>query len=202
MFIGTLMAPEVLTRVIFGVTNHKNAVRLTIKPALLTGYRRHRVLGCDYPAIIPHEGSTVRGSYVTGLTEPDLMRLDIFEGDQYTREKVTIEAFKDVDLKDDLADDAKGEQATAETYVWVAPLSQLEDKEWDFEHFRKERMRRWMGEEVDDTDTGAVDEGFADVDEAAEADMAGQDPTGGRGTNGSISRQLENQDNNHHLRMG
>ena len=159
---GTLMAPEVLTRVIYGVTNHPNVNRLTIRPALLTGYRRHRVLGCDYPAIISHENSTVRGSYVTGLTDADLLRLDIFEGSQYTREVVTVKVFENVELKDDVADDAEGEQLTAETYVWKPGQGDLEDQEWDFEHFKKEKMRRWMGESGSrEEDDGAVDEGFA-----------------------------------------
>ncbi|KAK5240086.1 hypothetical protein LTS06_012575, partial [Exophiala xenobiotica] len=80
------MAPGVLHRVIHGTHDPEPWQKslLTVRPALLQSYRRHRVRHADYPAILPHPNSCVRGSVVTGLTEGDLYRLDIFEGDQYT----------------------------------------------------------------------------------------------------------------------
>ena len=88
-FYGTLMAPQVLHRVCHGGSQPDNPIykshKLKMFPAILHNHRRHRVIGADYPAIIPYEGSTVRGTYVTGLTDNDIWRLDIFEGSQYVR---------------------------------------------------------------------------------------------------------------------
>ena len=97
----------------------------------------------------------------------------------------------------------KGE-VEAQTYVWVAGEQRLEPQEWDFDHFVKEKMGRWVGKEAEDegfkgmvfgflwTCWFAGCEGFltddADVDDAVDAM---QDPTGGRGLNGDIARQLE-----------
>lgn len=33
----------------------------------------------------------------------------------------------------------------AETYVWAEGVKSLEDGEWDFEEFRREKMGRWVG---------------------------------------------------------
>jgi hypothetical protein len=131
---------------------------------------------------------------VTGLTQGDVYRLDIFEGDQYVREKVNVKVLKNVDLGEGLQngelEEHASEQVEAETYIWKDDLSELEDDEWDFEEFKKERMRFWMGEGSSDESNVEIDEGFADVDNAvaAEKDI---DHTGGRGMNGTISKTLE-----------
>lgn len=62
------------------------------------------------------------------------------------------------------------EEAEAEAYVWAEGMEQLEDGEWDFEDFVREKMGRWIGREE-----------YADVDEAVERLRMGEDPTGGRG---------------------
>lgn len=206
---GTLMAPPVLYRVIYGTTKPApwQKVLTTVRPALLTNYRRHKVKHADYPAILPH-GSTesgpslVRGSFVTGLTDGDLWRLDIFEGSQYTRRKVRVKILQDTALDETVTEDkltAQIEDAVeveAETYVWSDPREDLEEEEWDFDEFKREKMWAWVGVEkgVTDTENGVqVDSGFADVDRAvkeAEEDTK-KDPTGGRGAGGKITRELE-----------
>src|ERR1700761_2332787 len=82
------MAPEVLSRVCHGSHNNVPASNLTVRPAVLHSFRRHKVLDADYPAILPAAAdSTVRGTIVTGLTDGDIWRLDIFEGDEYERRR-------------------------------------------------------------------------------------------------------------------
>jgi len=135
------MAPQVLHRVVFGTTTPTptQASRLTIKPALLSGYMRHKVSECDYPAITPSSdpGTCVRGTYVEGLTAGDQWRLDLFEGDQYSRVKVRPRL---------LGEDGKEAiEVNAETYVWIDQEVGLEEGEWDFEEFRREKMSRWVG---------------------------------------------------------
>ena len=166
----------------------------------------------------------MRGSVVSGLTAGDVYRLDIFEGDQYEKQAVSVEildsgigvydAAPEGDAEGGVAvtsgeghaagqGDGNKEIVTAQTYVWSAPESYLEAKEWDFEDFKTHKMRAWMGDPADGASSEhgdsqgdrevQVDSGFADVDRAVkemEAEKARGDPTGGRGVNGAIGRQL------------
>ena len=131
------MVPEILAR----VCGHKG--KWTVQPAILHEYRRHRVAGADYPAIIPTPNANVRGTYVTGLSRSDIAKLDIFEGSEYKRVDVKINV---LDVIGDL--DGKGNVEGAEfdvqTYVWISRVLYLEDKEWDFAEFQKGKMRRWI----------------------------------------------------------
>lgn len=142
-FYGTLMAPQVLHRVCHGSMSPTNPIytqsNLQITPALLPGYRRHRVKSADYPAILPNPSSPVRGTHVAGLTDSDIFRLDIFEGDEYERRLVTVQLL-----------DSEGKvsgETQCETYVWIAPAAELEDGEWDFNEFQREKMKYWVGAE-------------------------------------------------------
>ena len=135
------MVPQVLYRVIYGTTRPtpSQISRLTIEPAILPKYTRRRVRYCDYPAIIPSvkPGACVRGTYVRGITSEDQVRLDLFEGVQYDRVRLPLNL---IDEKGD-----KREEKEADTYVWADDESELEDGEWDFEEFKREKMRRWVG---------------------------------------------------------
>ena len=164
-FYGTLMAPEVLHRVCHGSSSPTNPIfathNLKTYPAILPNHQRHRVKGADYPAILPHATSAVRGTYVTGLTDSDIWRLDIFEGSEYERVKVTCALLEDQPPKhysnvhtsgDERVHlgavyNAKGQQEVeAETYLWIGGESRLEEREWDFAEFQREKMRFWVGE--------------------------------------------------------
>lgn len=128
-----------------------------------------------------------------GLTEGDQWRLDLFEGDQYSRVKVWSRLLED--------SGNEGDEAEAETYVWVDEETALEEGEWDFEVFRREKMGRWVGgsEEYEGELRPSITSasfsrgvrkaltGVVEVDEAVRA----KDPTGGRGVNGHIGGQLE-----------
>jgi len=58
----------------------------------------------------------------------------------------------------------------AETYVFKH-RDELEDSEWDYDTFRKEKMHRWADHS----------EEYAEVDKLVEEEDGGHDPTGGRG---------------------
>ncbi|EAW14785.1 gamma-glutamylcyclotransferase family protein [Aspergillus clavatus NRRL 1] len=170
-FYGTLMAPQILHRVIHGRPDPEpwQKAMLTFKPAILHGYQRHRVRGADYPGIVPSKDSmhaSVLGTVVSGLTDGDVHRLDIFEGSEYVKEcvgvRVLMESLSvggrqeasitknpDRHLKDVL--DAAGaefaderEEVQAMTYVYVAGEDRLEDAEWDFEAFKRDKMAWWV----------------------------------------------------------
>lgn len=94
----------------------------------------------DYPGITPKEGGSVRGTYVTGLTDSDMVRLDYFEGSEYSREKVAV-----APLAEGKTEAAPGApKVDTETYVYTADSSYLEEGEWDFDDFVKNKMPgRW-----------------------------------------------------------
>jgi len=207
-FYGTLMAPQVLSR----VTGHSTST-ITIRPAILPDYRRHRVREADYPAILPQAGSSVRGTLVGGLSDSDLHRLDVFEGTEYkrihtkacilqTRKRQTadeassaetvlgvdtsVEQAEDAPLKSDKEqsrEDDLSEEVPCETYVWKVLKSDLEDKEWDFDEFVREKLWRWAGS----------DNEYREVDEAVRAQQEGSgDPTGGRNfLDGTFEKALQ-----------
>lgn len=181
------MAPQILHRVIHGRPDPEPWQKdlLTFQPAILHGYRRHRVRGADYPGITPatepqsqsqsqgeeqeSTGSTrkasVLGTLVSGLTDGDIHRLDIFEGSEYTRKLVKVRTLReslsqeqsddqtnpDGHLRDvldaagaEFADEGE-EDVQAVTYVYVAGEGRLEDAEWDFESFKRDKMAWWVG---------------------------------------------------------
>lgn len=137
------MAPQVLYRVIYGTTSPtpSQISHLIIEPAILPQYTRRRVRDCDYPAIVPSSepGSCVRGTYVRGLTSDNQWRLDLFEGNQYERIRLRLR------LLDGKGNEGEGTEVEAEAYVWAEDIGGLEEREWDFEEFRKRKMRRWVG---------------------------------------------------------
>src|SRR5271167_4353887 len=113
------MAPQVLYRVLWGSPNPAEHLRrqLTIKPAKLNSYCRHRVSMADYPGIIPQEGKSVLGVHVTGLNNGNLRNLDYFEGSQYKRIKVKIKLLEEVGIME--TGGREGEEVEAETYVFL-----------------------------------------------------------------------------------
>jgi hypothetical protein len=139
------MEPQVLYRVLFGSAKPAKAKQdqLTIVPAILHSYCRHKVHLADYPGIIPQEGKSVRGVYVTGLDDKNIWNLDIFEGSQYRREKVKVKI-----LEEALGTEngrIEGQEVGAETYVFLDKYkNDLVDEEWSFDEFVKEKLHRWV----------------------------------------------------------
>ena len=140
------MAPQVLYRICYGSPDPSALQRslLTISPSILHSYCRHRIRECDYPCIVPSPDSSVRGTLVQGLTEGDLWRLDIFEGGQYTRERVRVSLLKG-SRDEEGKDSVESEEVEAETYVWADNRQDLEEGEWDFAEFHRDKMQRWIG---------------------------------------------------------
>jgi Gamma-glutamyl cyclotransferase, AIG2-like len=170
------MVPAILHRIIHGSPTPEpwQKALITTRPAVLPGYRRYRVRGADYPGILESsssaEGSvgdaSVLGVVVTGLTEGDVLRLDTFEGSEYTKRAVTVRVAKSTTsttgseaaeghsenaaLQRGLAEtahlaDTETEDVEATTYVWTDPESSLElDSEWDFESFKRDKLQWWI----------------------------------------------------------
>ncbi|OOQ85628.1 putative disease resistance protein Aig2 [Penicillium brasilianum] len=170
---GTLMAPQMLHRVIHGSPKpepwQKSLIRF--QPALLHGYRRHRVRGADYPGIVAESDpestsdTAVLGVLVYGLTDGDIYRLDKYEGSEYVKETVKVRTARasaqgaskeegDVTSERQLRDMLiaagsqvidEGEEVMAATYVWIAGKERLEAAEWDFETFKRDKLAWWVG---------------------------------------------------------
>jgi Gamma-glutamyl cyclotransferase, AIG2-like len=145
-FYGTLMAQAVLSRVLFG-SSKPDTLSTTHRPlakplsAILTGYQRSRVKFADYPAIFLRADACVQGFVVTGLTQGDIWRLDVFEGDEYERHTVKVKILGEIGAA------GEGEEWNVQTYVWVSGKQRLEEQEWDFDTFKREKLWRWSGEE-------------------------------------------------------
>jgi hypothetical protein len=91
--------------------------------------------------MIPDAGHEVRGTWVTGLTRDNMRTLDYFEGDDYERRKVKIRLLAQVG-NDKGEGNVEGEERVAETYIY-RDEAMLEQQEWDFEEFRRDKLRKW-----------------------------------------------------------
>lgn len=133
------MAREVFFSVCYGMSKPPQVIQdfHTFTPAILHGHCRHRVKYADYPAIVPEEGHSVRGIFVTGLTDANIVKLDYFEGSEYQRRKAGVKLLKK-------EGDMEVEDTTEETsvYIFIKP-DYLEKGEWDFEEFRRDKMQFW-----------------------------------------------------------
>ena len=89
----------------------------------------------------PDPDHTVRGMYVTGLTDANLAKLDAFEGHQYERKTVKARLLTKVG-DDEGKGNIEGEEVECEVYVFLAP-EELEDREWDFAEFKREKLKQW-----------------------------------------------------------
>eukprot|EP01062_Namystynia_karyoxenos_P049657 TRINITY_DN38103_c0_g1_i2.p2 TRINITY_DN38103_c0_g1~~TRINITY_DN38103_c0_g1_i2.p2 ORF type:complete len:207 (+),score=72.87 TRINITY_DN38103_c0_g1_i2:74-622(+) len=83
---GSLMWRSVLSAVIGRVP--------AARGALLAGYRRRKVAGQPYPALVsdPQSVDPVRGLLLSGLAEAEQRVLDFFEDDEYRRVAVRVRA--------------------------------------------------------------------------------------------------------------
>lgn len=138
------MVPAILHRVCHGTPYHGQASPLSFTHAILHKHSRRKVRYYDYPAVIPSShGSSVRGIYVRGLTDSDIWRLDVFEGDEYVRKMVKILTLAQI------GDDAgignvEAEEIECETYLWIAGEDALEECEWDSGEFKRDKLRSWL----------------------------------------------------------
>ncbi|KAI5117959.1 hypothetical protein M0805_001620 [Coniferiporia weirii] len=175
-FYGTLLHPKVLKRVIGNDGTH-----LRICPAVLLEHTRHHVQNCDYPGIVPYEVSrelfnhdltreerSVRGNLVTGLSKEDMLLLDFFEGDEYSREKVQVYPLGSLEPLNNPSDAVVsttstpiatdlGEPIETEVYIWVGPSRYLVPELWSYEVFIRDNAWKWVGPNTDRESYAEVD---------------------------------------------
>lgn len=153
------MVPQVLFRVCYRTPfpTPSQASHLIFQPAILPGYVRRKVRHCDYPGITPAAAPAyVRGTYVDGLTDEDMWRLGIFEGSEYERRKVKVRLLSQGGVSREtrvngeihgLLEECVEEEreVETETYVYIAGDARLEEGEWNFAEFKRDKMKRWAG---------------------------------------------------------
>ena len=112
---GTLMCDDIMAEI---SGSHHSPVSATLR-----GYRRMCVKGEHYPALVPDSPGHVEGVVYLDVSATAWDRLDLFEGEMYSRKIVQVE------LND-------GHAVSAETYVARAEFRDyLVDAEWDFSEF-------------------------------------------------------------------
>jgi gamma-glutamylcyclotransferase (GGCT)/AIG2-like uncharacterized protein YtfP len=122
---GSLMYRQVWNMVVEG--------RYRSTPATLQGYSRRRVAGQEYPVVYETPASSeVAGLLYYAVTDHDLQRLDIFEGDQYARQSVSVVL-------------NGGEVINASVYVVKKQYHHIiSDIEWDPDYFRSYGMQAFI----------------------------------------------------------
>jgi gamma-glutamylcyclotransferase (GGCT)/AIG2-like uncharacterized protein YtfP len=127
---GTLLNDEVLENILGHIP--------TKCSAQLHGYKRVKVLGEKYPAILPDENSKVDGVILIELSATDLKYLDEYEGMHYERQSVLVSAVTSV--SGDL-------NQPCTTYVFRPEYYNLLASEaWSNESFRENHLQRFLRE--------------------------------------------------------
>lgn len=113
---GTLMAVDIMT--IVAGSSFDSVV------ALLPDYRRYRIQHETYPGIIEEKGAAVEGVLYRGVSPEALARLDVFEGEIYTRKVVMVMCR------------AVGHPMEVMAYVVKPEYSgHLSEEPWNYAHF-------------------------------------------------------------------
>jgi len=126
---GTLLFPEILE----GLTEK----RFETKPAKLTGHKRYRVNGCDYPAVVPDHNSTVEGKLVLDVDKRAMDILTYFEGDYFKKAGALVQ----------IAD----ETLAAAVFIWKEDLAYLENNDWDRNEFEQSSLKLYVERVVPET---------------------------------------------------
>ncbi len=123
---GTLMWPDVLKTVIGRLPHMEDAV--------IEGYRRLKIKGVIYPALIRAPSYSVNGKLIRGLKYEELILIDSFEGNEYERKKVIV----------------KTPDGKEEAYVYVFKdvyRDLLVDEDWESSEISDEVIRNFLKSE-------------------------------------------------------
>lgn len=125
---GTLMVKEVSEKII-GLYATENAK--------LYNYKRYKIFFNNeeqlYPAIVPENGAITEGIVFRDLTMDYIDLLDQYEGDDYSRELVTIETSSAI--------------INAWVYVWKNPHGSTLNGEWSLDNFKKNHLQSYLTSE-------------------------------------------------------
>jgi len=122
---GSLMYPEVWNLVVEGDYQQQ--------PGQIFGYRRKKIKNEEYPGLIAAKAEdTVEGLVYCNVSNDDLKRLDLFEGNQYIRVEVDCLLSHNSYLK-------------THTYLINPQEQTIVDKEdWDKQHFEQNGLKNFL----------------------------------------------------------
>ena len=126
---GTLLFPEILE----GITNKA----LQTIPGKLRGYKRCKVFGCDYPAIIPDPNSMVEGKLVINLDNHSMNIITFFEGEDYRKSTVIIQA--------------GNQEVPATAFTWNGDFYRLEKEDWNKKLFEQYSLQYYAAKIIPET---------------------------------------------------
>ena len=100
------------------------------RTGILKDFKRVKVKGAHYPAIIDCKGEKVEGLVVYGISNNALLLLDKFEDDEYQRKNVTV--FTRNDQKTKVA-----------TYV-AGPNMSIDEEGWCFSTWQQNHRKEFL----------------------------------------------------------
>ncbi|MBN1821227.1 MAG: gamma-glutamylcyclotransferase [Prolixibacteraceae bacterium] len=119
---GTLMFPEIVKRL--------TGKSFISEPAVLKGFRRYSVKGCDYPAIVKEAGFEINGLLLLQVEDKSLQIITDFEEHQFKIKKITVICGnKNVD---------------AVTFIWNDDPNLLKNKDWNINNFRNNYLSSYL----------------------------------------------------------
>jgi gamma-glutamylcyclotransferase (GGCT)/AIG2-like uncharacterized protein YtfP len=122
------MYDEVLNPVLRGKVKKENAI--------LSGYRRVKIHGESYPGLIEDSSHHVEGILLSNLSHSNLKQLDIFEGDYYERQKVSVTT-------------RENEKVTCEVYLFKTRYKHLLSRtSWCSKTFYKKHLKQFLNSYV------------------------------------------------------
>ena len=126
-FYGTLRAPEVRSHVL-----QEEASCLDLCEAFVIGFKLRKVFGATYPALAidPDAKQAIVGLLANNLTKTMVKKIDVFEGQNYGRNPVTVTS------------NNGPVTGTAEAYL-PKNLTNLYGK-WNFEYWRRHQMSDFL----------------------------------------------------------
>ena len=126
---GTLLFSEIFE----GLTSKS----FQTENATLTGFKRCKVKGCDYPAAIPDLNAEIFGKVIFNVDVKSLKILAFFEGIQYRETKVFVTV--------------QNQPIEVILYEWQDDYALLENQDWDMENFRKHALNFYVQKIVPET---------------------------------------------------
>jgi len=126
---GTLCFPE--------ITENLTGKSFVSEGAVLKGYIRKNVNGKDYPAIIKHVHSQVKGLLLQDVDVHSLKIITFYEGNDYRCEELIV--------------DTKGKSIIAKVFLWSSDVNALDNSDWIPEVFALKSLNTYLKKIIPET---------------------------------------------------
>lgn len=136
---GTLRALPLLAWALTGEATQVDAIKGMLHKATVSGYKRCALHGCDYPAAVKDESSSIDGYVLLLETTSQRRKLDDFEGESYKVTPVTASIERSEDDNDKEEDTIE-----VDMYIWDGDMTQVSTEPWELERFIRTRLHNWL----------------------------------------------------------